>query len=91
MKKLYLFLCLMFFYQLLNAQSIDTIVMHTANKFQAAGSSVGFSVGVVDNGKSFLYHFGSVKKGAATPPNNATIYEIGSVTKTFTSFCLPRL
>lgn len=88
MKKLYLFLCLIFFYQFLNAQSIDTIVRRAANKFQATGSSVGFSIGIIDDKKSFLYHFGSARKGEAAPPNNATIYEIGSVTKTFTSFLL---
>ena len=88
MRKLYIAISLMFFFQSLKAQDIDTIVSHSADKLRSAGASMGLSIGIVDNGKISFYHFGTVLKGIAIPPNNKTIYEIGSVTKTFTCLLL---
>jgi D-alanyl-D-alanine-carboxypeptidase/D-alanyl-D-alanine-endopeptidase len=88
MRKIYLAIPLTLLAQLVRAQDIDTIVSRAADKFKSSGASMGLSVGIVDNGKVSFYHFGSIQKGVAVPPNNETIYEIGSVTKTFTCLLL---
>jgi serine-type D-Ala-D-Ala carboxypeptidase/endopeptidase len=88
MRRLYIAIPLIFFFQLSRGQDIDTIVSHAVDKFKLSAASMGLSVGVVDSGKISFYHFGSIQKGVLMPPNNETIYEIGSVTKTFTSLLL---
>lgn len=47
--------------------------------------TVGASVAVIKNGKTHFYHYGEIKKGSKTLPNDKNIYEIGSITKTFTA------
>ncbi|GIQ57168.1 hypothetical protein Flavo103_03040 [Flavobacterium collinsii] len=42
------------------------------------------SIGVLYHGKEFIGHYGELEKGNNSPPNNETIYEIGSLSKTFT-------
>ena len=41
------------------------------------------SIAVVYRGKEFVLHQGELEAGKANPPNNTTLYEIGSVSKTF--------
>ena len=40
------------------------------------------SIGLVYRGKEFIRHSGDMKAGMQTPPTDATIYEIGSLSKT---------
>lgn len=42
------------------------------------------SVGVYKDGKKYTEHFGELDKGQGNTPSNRTLYEIASVTKTFT-------
>jgi len=44
----------------------------------------GISIAVYQNKKVQYYNYGEVKKGSKQLPNHKTIYEIGSVSKTFT-------
>jgi D-alanyl-D-alanine-carboxypeptidase/D-alanyl-D-alanine-endopeptidase len=89
MKKL-LLLFILFTYtrNLVNAQNIDSTVRHAASTFMASGQRVGFSVGIIKNDQIDRYHFGSTQKNINDTPTDQTIYEIGSVTKTFTSLLL---
>ena len=50
--------------------------------------NVGMSAGVYYKGKSYFYNYGERKKGGNNLPDNHTLYEIGSITKTFTSTLL---
>nr|WP_225578216.1 serine hydrolase [Rhodanobacter sp. 7MK24] len=52
----------------------------------AAGENPTFVIAVVDGDKGEVHAFGKLDTGAA--PTSATIYEIGSVTKTFTATLL---
>src|SRR5262252_9002060 len=45
---------------------------------------VGCVVGIVDGDKHEVRGYGSIHHGQGDKPNGDTIYEIGSVTKTFT-------
>src|SRR5450830_44159 len=46
------------------------------------------SIAVVYRGKEFILHQGELETGKANPPNDATLYEIGSVSKTFAGLLL---
>lgn len=47
-------------------------------------SNCGLSIAVYENKKISYYNYGEVKRGTKLLPNNKTIYEIGSISKTFT-------
>lgn len=74
--------------QITNAQNIDSIVNNAATSFMSAKSRVGISIGVIKDGQVYRYNFGSTQKGKNFIPTEKTIYEIGSITKTFTSMLL---
>ncbi|UAM97541.1 beta-lactamase family protein [Polaribacter litorisediminis] len=44
------------------------------------------SVGVYKDNQFYTEHFGEIVKGKGNSPNNETIYEIGSVSKTITGY-----
>lgn len=48
------------------------------------------SIGVHHRGKSYTHHAGSLVDGGTAPPNDETLYEIGSVSKTFTGTLLAK-
>jgi len=71
-------------------KSIDVgrVVNESANKFMSDQHSVGLSVGIIKDGRSWTYNFGEVEKGTKRPPGPHTIYELASITKTFTGVLL---
>lgn len=48
------------------------------------------SIGIHKDGEIYTQHFGEIEKGKANPPDNETIYEIGSVTKTMTGYLVAK-
>lgn len=74
--------------QITNAQNIDSIVNNAATSFMSAESRVGISIGIIKDGRVYQYNFGSTQKGKDFIPTEKTIYEIGSITKSFTSMLL---
>ncbi len=48
---------------------------------------IGVSVGVLTPGGTYTYHYGATGRGGP-PPNDDTLYEIGSITKTMTGLLL---
>ena len=48
------------------------------------------SIGVLHRGKAYTYHAGTLRDGGTTPPSDDTLYEIGSVSKTFTGTLLAK-
>jgi CubicO group peptidase (beta-lactamase class C family) len=53
-------------------------------------NGVGLSVGVYDAGRSSFYNFGSTQLDGSHPPTKDTVYEIGSISKTFAGQLLAR-
>lgn len=53
-------------------------------------SSAGLSIGLYTNEKNYFYNFGTIEKGKTILPTENTLYEIGSVAKTFTGFLLAK-
>ncbi len=48
------------------------------------------SIGILKEGITYTGHYGEITKGKGDTPNNETLYEVGSVTKTLTGFLLAK-
>lgn len=69
--------------------SIEAVVTREASRFIRTNSdAMGVSIGVAFSGGMRTFHFGRLAPGHATPPTDATIYPIASITKTFTGILL---
>lgn len=67
---------------------LDSLVSRSVQNYFKDSLAVGLSMGVIKDGKSFIYNYGETEKGTYKMPNANTIYEIGSVSKTFTGILL---
>jgi CubicO group peptidase (beta-lactamase class C family) len=67
---------------------IDKKVDSVARTYIQKGNTVGLSIGVIDNGVITTYGYGETIKGNKKIPNENTFFELGSITKTFTSVLL---
>lgn len=67
-----------------DATSIDSIVM----PFLEDDRTKALSIGIIENGKITYYNYGNLTAEDETTPTEETIYEIGSITKTFTASLL---
>ena len=67
---------------------IDSIVNIYANNLMEDSSMIGLSIGLYNNGEEFFFNFGTIENGKNISPTKNTIYEIGSITKTFTGILL---
>ncbi len=67
---------------------MDTVVQGVGSAFINDPSRVGLSIGIVQNGQTYFYNFGVTEKGKSQVPTRNTLYEIGSISKTFTSLLL---
>ncbi|HAS40332.1 MAG TPA: serine hydrolase [Microscillaceae bacterium] len=63
--------------------SIESIIEKNANLLLQDKRFHSLSIGIYKNGKKVIRHFGELKIGEGIPPNDSTIYELASVTKTF--------
>jgi CubicO group peptidase (beta-lactamase class C family) len=70
--------------------NLDSLVSQLGEKAMKMPQATGLSIGVYYEGKDHFYNFGSVEKGKVVSPGKNTLYEIGSVAKTFTSFLLAK-
>lgn len=62
---------------------LEQPVAKIANTFLSDTLMKSLSIAVHYKGEDFIRHFGELDEGKENKPNNNTIYEIGSVTKTF--------
>jgi CubicO group peptidase (beta-lactamase class C family) len=72
--------------QTLVDKTVDTLVGQYINQL----ANVGVSVAVHYKAQTLYYNYGETKKGNQQLPSNKTIYEIGSITKTFTAALLAK-
>lgn len=63
--------------------ALDSLVEQSISTFMKNNSRVGISVGIIKNGKPYLYNYGSTKKDKQDLPTGNTVYELASITKTF--------
>jgi serine-type D-Ala-D-Ala carboxypeptidase/endopeptidase len=65
-----------------------SLIEQLGNRFMLRPGSVGLSIGVLIDGTSTFYDFGKIAKGTSEVPDENTIYEIGSISKTMTGTLL---
>jgi len=71
------------------AQSpLDSLLNSFGASFTSQSSHNGVSIAVYADGRTYYFNYGTVKRGTSMAPTDSTIYELGSVTKTFTSYLL---
>ncbi len=63
---------------------LDKAVQLAAEAFFSQTGHVGLSVAVLENGNTHFYNYGVTSKPSGQRPNQRSIYEIASITKTFT-------
>jgi CubicO group peptidase (beta-lactamase class C family) len=59
-------------------------------EFMLNPNNAGLSIVIIKDGATYFYNYGETKKGSGQLPGSATIYEIGSITKTFTGILLAK-
>lgn len=72
------------------ANSLDKKIEELLQPFMFESKTVGLSVGILKDGKSYFYNYGETKKGSGQIPSAKNLYEIGSITKTFTGILLAK-
>jgi D-alanyl-D-alanine-carboxypeptidase/D-alanyl-D-alanine-endopeptidase len=83
-------ICAMVFMQIGFSQnnSQDQLLKDLGENFVKGKQNAALSVGVYNNGKISYYNYGSTEAGNQRKPDSKTVYEIGSVTKSFVSLIL---
>lgn len=72
------------------AHDIPAAMRQTATTLMQSKLLHATSIAVVYRGEEFILHQGELETGKANPPDNTTLYEIGSVSKTFAGLLLAR-
>lgn len=73
------------------AQPIPDTLVQEINRRVAQGINPSISIGIMTpTGKVHYYNYGSVDPDRSATPSSTTLYEIGSVTKTFTAWLWQR-
>lgn len=67
---------------------LDKEVDSLLRPFILQPNTVGVSIAVLIGDKKYYYNYGEVEKGSGIVPKQSTIYEIGSISKTFTAILL---
>ena len=70
------------------AQDIPAAMRQAATTLLQSPLLHATSIAVVYRGKEFMLHQGELETGKGNPPNDTTLYEIGSVSKTFAGLLL---
>jgi D-alanyl-D-alanine-carboxypeptidase/D-alanyl-D-alanine-endopeptidase len=69
---------------------LDSLVEQSVSAFMKNNSRVGISIGIIKDGKRYLYNYGSTQKDKSELPTGNTVYELASITKTFGSTLLAK-
>lgn len=70
--------------------SLDSIVDKAARDYMMDTITAGLSIAIHWQGADHYYNYGEADKGSKKSPSPQTIYEIGSITKTFVSYLLAK-
>jgi len=70
------------------ASTIDHLVDSLALKYISMPSTSSLAIGLIHNGRTNYYYYGETSQGDNTLPDKETLFEIGSISKTFTAALL---
>ena len=67
---------------------LKAVVQPAVDEYRRPGGRLGLSIGIFREGKFTCFNFGDTSKSDISTPTSQSIYEIGSITKTFTGVLL---
>lgn len=70
------------------ASDLDKQVDKAVQPYISLAAATGLSIGILKNGQTYFYGYGETEKGNGRLPQANTIFEIGSISKTFTAILL---
>jgi CubicO group peptidase (beta-lactamase class C family) len=70
--------------------AIEALATSLGRAFVANPVHVGLSIGIIGNGERHTFNFGRMDRRAASAPDKSTIYELASVTKSYSGMLLAR-
>jgi len=79
-----------FFTNSISYFDIPKIINKNGQKFLKNKNINAVSIGIYRNNQFYTGHFGEIEKGKGNVPNDHTIYEIGSVSKTITGYLVAK-
>ena len=65
--------------------AVETIVTQTVQPLMEREGIPGMAVGIVSGGQRYIFNYGTASRASGKPVNDGTLFEIGSVSKTFTA------
>ncbi|RML44894.1 Beta-lactamase/D-alanine carboxypeptidase [Pseudomonas syringae pv. ribicola] len=68
-----------------NAAALDTLVQTEARKVMQENNIAGLSIAITRHGKQQFYNYGVASKATGQPVSSDTLFELGSISKTFTA------
>src|SRR5262249_26959036 len=68
--------------------SFDSSVNRVVSQFVVYNKPIGLSIGLIRDGHSYRYNYGTVARDRQELPTSRSYYEIGSIIKTFTALLL---
>lgn len=72
----------------LKSTRLQVYVDSLAGSYLQNPANSGLSIGIIKDGQTFSYFYGETKKGTSHLPNASSLYEIASISKTFTALLL---
>jgi len=73
-----------------NESTIDLLIDSLALNYTTMPTTSGLAIGLIANGKTNYYYYGETTQRNNVLPDKETLFEIGSITKTFTATLLAR-
>lgn len=67
---------------------LDKLVDSASRPYASPEANCGLSIGILKDGKTYFYSYGETRRGNKQLPDEHTLFEIGSITKTFTATLL---
>jgi len=76
---------------LMGGESVENQLDLLAEPLLEQGYATGIVVAVIEDGKEKVFNYGTISRDSKEAPDGKTIFEIGSVSKTFTALLLAAL
>jgi CubicO group peptidase (beta-lactamase class C family) len=67
---------------------LDSVVNKVVKDYMQSPQNCGLSIGVLMDGKEYFYNYGETSRNSKTLPGKNTMFEIGSLSKTFCGILL---
>lgn len=70
--------------------AVMKVLQKNGEKFLKNKNIHAVSIGVYIDGQTYTQHLGELEKGQGNPPNDQSLYEVGSVSKTLTGYLVAK-